>query len=118
METTTLRTPAQVRAFLEVVGTPAPSLHPHIGSDDPWKRWNGWNKTVVVGLDAEGFPFQADLHVYAEGGYTSLSAARVGSIPHGGLKDKDWKTRVDIAFPVEALPAKSVIQHPKHTPKV
>ena len=114
IETITLRTPAQVRALLEVVGTPAPSLHPHIGSEDHWKRWNGWNKTVVVGTDAEGLPFVADLSIYADGG-NSLAAGRVGVIPHGGLENDDWG-RVSIVFPVEVLPAKSIILHPEHTP--
>ena len=115
VEGITLRTPAEVRALLEGVGTPGPSLHPHVGSEDLWKRWNGWNKTFLVGVDAEGRPFMADLWVYADGG-SNLAAGLVGNIPFGSVRDEDFTARTGIVFPVVVFPPLSVILHPEHTP--
>lgn len=115
MQTTTLTSPDEVRGYLLDVGTPAPALHPDVDSDDPWKRWNGWNATLATGIDAAGLPVNFTAWHFASGGRVDFSAGIVGCILTGG--DDDDKIFEGIKFPVEALPAVSHIRHPQHTPQ-
>jgi len=111
LTTVTIPDADAAREHLLAVGTKAPTLHPHVNSDDPWERWNGWNKTRAAGMDANGEPLLLEAKHYAAGG------TGYASVPVNLLSDDHNDAWSEIAFPLEMLPAVSVILAPEHTPK-
>jgi hypothetical protein len=112
-----LEAPAALRELLMSVCPPGPSLHPRAGLDPMRSRdaWNGWNKAYLVGIDADGAPFGADVSAYASG-HHSMSLGKLGEIPHGSVKDEEAESRTGVRFPVQVFPPLPVVLHPEHTP--
>ena len=111
LTTVTIPDADAAREHLLAAGTQGPSLHPYVGSDDRMKRWNGWNWAKASGVDANGEPMVLEAMIHAAGGVGWTSTPR-SLLSHN--HQEAWR---DIAFPLEMLPAVSVILHPEHTPK-
>lgn len=111
---TVLHTPTQVRIHLADARTQPPSLHPRIDHPNATLRWNGWNSTVTVGEDALQRPLLVQADHYASGGspdryYYALSSNRMRT---AGVV----APFAELDYPVRLLPARSIINHPEHTP--
>ena len=112
---TTIPDADALRAYLDAVGTPSPSLHPRVNGEDgygPNSRWNGWNYTEAAGVDAEGRPFQPMLHHYAHPNSGIACSSGQGSL----LSHDHRRAWERVAFPVYLLPAKANVLHPEYTP--
>ncbi len=107
---TVLENEAEAKKFLRDVGVRAPSLHPHVGSPDAWKRWNGWNHAKAIGTDADGGFVEIESWHFASGSVDySVSANGSGSrLSTGAFNDVRW--------PIQVFPAIAIIRHPEHTP--
>lgn len=105
METTTITTPAALETHLLAAGVKGPSLHPDVDSDDRWKRWNGWNQAVAMGMDAHGRYVSVEVWEFASGHRDWEANGHLAGRPHD-----------DLAYPLEMLPALPNIRHPEHTP--
>lgn len=121
LETTTLAGPEDAQRFLLAVGVQGPVLHPRANVPDlGWQapyRWNGWNRTLAIGSDANGQPVKLESVHYASEGSKPQWAG--GSLIEDGIRlgnvEFAWE---NIAWPVEAMPAIAIILHPEHTPGV
>lgn len=107
---TVLESMDEAKVFLAAVGTKGPSLHPDVNSDDPWKRWNGWNYTLAPGLDAEGRGVILSMRHYASG-WDDFSTQLDGAMGRMSTLAGD-----DFAWPIRVAPARPIILHPEHTP--
>lgn len=107
--TTRIENADEARAYLAAVGTPGPTLHPHINSRDHLKRWSGVNDTTAVGQDANGNPVFIAAHVGVW--ETPSYSTGMGYAGHGGSHAFE-----NVAFPIDMLPATSHVRHPEYTP--
>lgn len=115
METTTatvtiLQNAEEAKRYLLDVGVQGPSLHPYVGSDDHWKRWNGWNHAKACGVDAEGRLVEMESWHFAAGG-VDYSTSR-----NGGMGSLGSLAFQGFCWPIQVFPAIAVIRHPEYTP--
>lgn len=101
---------AEAKQYLRGIGTKGPSLHPRVITESTRDRWNGWNYTKAVGIDAEGYPVRIEMWHFASGwsdfsGQTRDQNSRLGSI---AFDEFHW--------PITVFHAKALILHPEHTP--
>lgn len=105
---TTVATYDDLCAYMDAVGVTGPSLHPRArrgGHVDDTHTWNGWNKTVTMGLDANGGHVSIELWHFASGHQDHEA--------NGHLSGDVWER---LAYPLQLLPALPVITHPEWTP--
>lgn len=110
IRTTRLNDAEAAKDYLDAAGTPGPSLHPFIRSRDHWRTWSGWNDTVAMGFDANGLPVIIEAHI-GTAGHHSYASGQPGYALNGSSL-----AFTNVAFPIEVLPATTVIRHPQYTP--
>jgi hypothetical protein len=99
------------KKFLLAVGVQGPSLHPRANPPFARDRWNGWNYAKTMGVDArDRFVMIESWHFATERVDFSVSI-NGGTGRLGGFFD-------EIRWPVQAFPARAIIQYPEHTPEI
>jgi hypothetical protein len=107
---TVLENEQEAKRYLLDAGVQGPSLHPHVNSENPRYRWNGWNQAMAVGIDADGAAVEIESWHFAAGGvdYSVASRGETGLLGSTAFQYVRW--------PIQVFPAIPVIRFPEHTP--
>jgi hypothetical protein len=107
---TVLENETEVKRFLLAVGVKAPTLHPRAASPHTRDRWNGWNYTKTMGVDADNHFVVIEAWHFASG-HTDHSVAL-----NGGTGRLSTGAFAGINWPIQVFPAIPIIQYPEYTP--
>jgi hypothetical protein len=101
-----------VEALLDRCPTPAPTLHPKIGSPNRRDAWNGWNFTQTHGTDATGAAVVVKRWHFGSG---HIDTSVHVSPPGRALLSRKEALNL-ITYPVVLTEPQSIIEAPQWTP--